>query len=127
MNATAGRNELLENEKEANAHAEPLGIIGRTLNRTANLDNPQPTYDLLDTMMDDFRDGVLELTTKRTLHIVLGTGGPHTEIRWPENGTPSIVCYGWWGSDRFERELTAEERTGLETTLGEWEDMAGKA
>jgi hypothetical protein len=70
------------------------------------------------------REGVLAVEVDRTVRITLCTGGPHCEVRWPERGDASIVCYGWFGAGRYERPLTSEELAGIEYALGEWETLA---
>jgi len=59
-------------------------------------------------------EGILSVEFERTVRIVLCTGGPHCEIVWPENGNPSVVCYGWFGSDRVERNLNDDEIAAVE-------------
>ena len=118
---TATYNELEQNTQEANAHMEVFSALGQVV---ANNDDPDEVYERLAT---EIQEGVLEIAVQRTLRIVLGTGGPHTEIRWPENKQPSIVCYGWFGAGKFERELTADELAGLEYALGDWEELNPEA
>lgn len=63
----------------------------------------------------EYEEGsALSIEMEKTVRIVLCTGGPHCEIRWPETGTPTVVCYGWFGSNRAERELTQRERDGVQ-------------
>ena len=116
---TATYNELEQNTQEANAHMESFAALGRVIDRN---DDPDEVYENLET---EIQDGVLEIAVTRTVRIVLGTGGPHTEIRWPENSQPSVVCYGWYGAGRYERDLTEEEISGLTYALGDWSTLAG--
>jgi len=63
-------------------------------------------------------EGILSIEVERTLRVVLCTGGPHCEVRWPENGNPEVVCYGWFGGNRYERSLTDDEASVLERLIG---------
>ena len=73
-------------------------------------------------------EGILSIELDRTVRIVLCTGGPHCEIVWPERGNPSVVCYGWWGSGRFERPLTDDEIDAVQRCvygLDDFDELAG--
>lgn len=39
--------------------------------------------------------------TVRSVTVVLGTGGPHVEVRFdPDSGRGEVIAYDWFGSDR---------------------------
>jgi hypothetical protein len=126
MNATLTNEEreLQENQQQADAQLAGFAELGK-MSLIPYEERGNDADELIEQAQEDEANGVLSIEIKRTAHIVLCTGGPHCEIRWPEDGTPSIVCYGWFGAGRYERELTTEEVTGLEYALGDWETLAG--
>ena len=112
-----------ENQQQAEAQVAGLARLGKLIEHIRYTDFP----DLLDRHIEERRElemnSALSIEIERTAKIVLCTGGPHCEIRIPENGTPSIVCYGWFGADRFERDLTQAEIVGIESAFGDFETL----
>lgn len=119
-------NELEQNQLQAESQLEGFARMGLLLEFQRTRDTE---FDyLLDRHIEERREyeegSALSLEVQRTVRIVLCTGGPHCEIRWPEDSNPSIVCYGWFGAGKFERELTKREVAGIEYIYGEWDDLA---
>lgn len=70
-------------------------------------------YATYEDLSDAYFDGVLDIrfeadwTDKRivvrTVTLVLGTGGPHVEVRVnPDSYRHTVVMYGWFGAGRAE-------------------------
>jgi IS5 family transposase len=116
--STSDERELTENQQQAEAQLADFAELGRLFEED---DFPDETAERL---AQDIQDGTLSVEVKKTVQIVLCTGGPHCEIQWTEGRLPSIVCYGWFGAGRYERQLTENERTALEYALGDWEILA---
>ena len=112
-----------ENQQQAEAQIAGIARLGKLIEHIRNTEFP----DLLDRHIEERREleqeSALSIEIERTAKIILCTGGPHCEVRIPENGTPSIVCYGWFGADRFERELTGFEQDGIESAFGDFETL----
>jgi hypothetical protein len=125
MNATQTdeERELTENQQQADAQLEGFGALGRMLTEQWN-DDRIASDELIEQAQQEEANGVLSVEVERTIKIVLCTGGPHCEVRWPEDSNPFIVCYGWFGAGKYERTLTDDELTGLIHAIGEWEELA---
>jgi hypothetical protein len=115
-----------QNEAQANAQVAGFKWLGRLQSHAGVTDFPRRLDERIDEVRERESEGVLEIAIEKTVRIVLGTGGPHTEIVWTEDKTPRVVCYGWFGADRYERDLDEDERAGLESALGDWEMLAGE-
>ena len=122
---TYASTEYDRNAAEAEASIQPYAWISRMQDHMSSTGFPDRLRERIEERMQEEQQGALEIAVDRTVRIVLGTGGPHTEIVWPERGWPSIVTYGWFGADRYERELTQDELSAVESTFGEWEQLAG--
>jgi hypothetical protein len=115
----------MRNQDEAEAQIAGIARLGMLLSKQGNTDYPDLLYRHIDERTELAQDNALSIEVDRVVRIVLCTGGPHCEIRWPEHGTASIVCYGWFGADRYERDLTPNELAGIEYAYGDWETLAG--
>lgn len=122
-NTTIENREQFKNEQQAEAQLAGFKRLGMLLDHQGSTEFP----DILDRHIEERneleRESSLSVEIERTIKIVLCTGGPHCEIRWPEHGTPIIVCYGWFGAGRFERELTRNEQSAIEYTYGEFDEL----
>jgi hypothetical protein len=127
MNATQTNEEreLAENQQQAEWQIEGFAWLGKMLAHRQYTEFPTRLDERIDERQEREREGVLSVEVDRTVRIVLCTGGPHCEVRWPEHGDPSIVCYGWFGAGRYERPLTNEELAGIEYAVGDWDYLAG--
>lgn len=114
--------EYLQNRSHAESKILPYEGLGKLLDHTT--DFPGLLQRRIENRTETLQEGAIDIDVERVVKIVLGTGGPHTEIRWFSNGKASIVCYGWFGKDRYERDLTEYELDGLRMTHGEWEELA---
>jgi hypothetical protein len=113
--------EQTQNQEQAEAQVAGLARLGKLLNHTT--DFPELLDRHIQERSELEQDNALSIEVERTVRIVLCTGGPHCEIRWPETGVPSIVCYGWFGADRYERNLNDEEVDGLTHAYGDWDTL----
>ncbi len=114
--------EYLQNRQQAESSILPYEGLGKLIDHTT--DFPDQLYNRIENRRETLQEDALSIETERVVVIVLGTGGPHTEIRWFSSGKASIVCYGWFGKDRYERDLTEYELDGVRNTHGEWEELA---
>jgi hypothetical protein len=121
--ATIENREQFENQEQAEAQLAGLARLGMLLDQQGATDFPDLLERHIEERTELERESALSLEIERTVRIVLCTGGPHCEIRWPERGTPSIVCYGWFGAGRFERELTRNEQRAIEYTYGDFDEL----
>lgn len=115
--------ELDQNTAQAEAQIAGLARLGMLINHQNATEYPDQLERHIEEREQLERENALSIEVERTVKIVLCTGGPHCEIRWPENRTPSIVCYGWFGADRFERDLTDDEVAGIEYAYGDWDEI----
>lgn len=84
--------------------------------------------DRIDQREEMEREGILSIEMERTITVVLCTGGPHVEVRWPEGYNPHVVGYGWFGAGKIDRPLTTDEADGFYAIMGEdWEEAAAMA
>ncbi len=114
--------EYQRNLAQAEAQVQGLRWLGKLLDH--DTDFPDNLERRIDERREIESENALSIEVERVVVIVLCTGGPHAEIRWHREGRATLVCYGWFGSDRYERGLTEYELDGVRTAYGDWEDLA---
>jgi len=112
------------NQQQAELQVEGFARLGMLQRASRRTEFPDRLDEWIEERSQQERNNVLSIEVDRMVRIVLCTGGPHCEVQWPEGDNPSVLCYGWFGADRFERELTQDEIAGIESALGNWGDLA---
>lgn len=115
--------EYAQNEQQAEAQVAGLRRLGMLVNHQPHTEFDGILARHIEERTDLERDNALSIEVERTVRIVLCTGGPHCEIRWPERTEPTLACYGWCGSGKYERALTKDEQDGLIAAYGDWDDL----
>jgi hypothetical protein len=112
-----------DNSAQLEAQMEGFAGLGKLIDWRSVTNYPDRLDERIEARVETEQENLLSVEIERTVRIVLCTGGPHCEIRWPENGNPTVVCYGWFGSDRVERDLTDDEIAAVERVVYGLDDI----
>lgn len=116
-------NETESNRDQLEAQMEGFAGLGRLMGWETVTGYPDRLAERIERRIETEQENLLSVEIERTVRIVLCTGGPHCEIRWPENGNPTVVCYGWFGGNRVERGLTDDEVRAVERVVYGLDDI----
>jgi hypothetical protein len=110
--------EYEQNKTQAEAQIKGWSRIAELNGHMRYTSYPDRLSERIQQLTEREEEGILSVEVEHTIRVVLCTGGPHCEVRWTDGGRPEVVCYGWFGGNRYERNLTDEEEEVLGNLLG---------